>query len=202
MTGRRTVPLALVGLCLSVTLACGIRPSSDSSLPSKPQEEISVDWIGSSGVEPMAVNSDLVLLGTVVTVEPGRKVGPGAEQIQYRDVTGEIERLALCRLSPPPVTAVVQELGWSNGKSVEPSDMPWSKKGDRGYFFLQKDVPGKFGYVGRQGRLLIDSGKVESVGLNAMTPVALAQQIDAAVAKIEAEDIPNPPGPAMGDGGR
>ena len=202
MTGRRTAPLALVGLCLSVTLGCGVRSSSDSSVPSKPQEKISVDWIGFSGVEPMAINSDLVLLGTVVKVEPGRKVGAGAEQIQYRDVTVKIERLALCRLSSSPVTAIVQELGWSNGKSVEPSDMPWSENGDRGYFFLQNDVPGKFGYVGRQGRVLIDSGKVESVGLNATTPVALAQQIDAAVAKIKAENIPNPPGLAMGDGGR
>jgi hypothetical protein len=200
---RRSLGLMLfVPAALTVISACG------GGVPSEPEQTIELSSFTFSGIESLAINSDVIVLGTVSKVEPGRTVGEDPEQIQYRDVSIKVEKTILDRLDSPQSSVIVQELGWSSGKTIQPADLPWSEEGDRGYFFLQQDVPGKFGYLGSQARMLIDANTVEAGGahelrqvdeINDTTPAALGVKIEAAAAKIKTENIPNPEGPAMGD---
>jgi hypothetical protein len=133
--------------CVALTLAaCG-------AVPSEAERTMQVSSPMFTSTESMAVNSDIIVLGTVTGIDKGRKIAEGVESVQFRDVTISIEAVAFSRLQSRPDAVVVQEMGWANGKSVEDEDMPWSKRGDRGYFFLQKDVPGRFGYLGPQARV-------------------------------------------------
>ncbi len=196
---KGTTTLVLAGAILS---GCG-------GLPDEPEGQLAVRSPIFSGPASMAVESDLVVLGTVSAIDEGRAVGEGAEQIRYRDVTIDVEKVFLSRVESKPAQVVVQEIGWANGKAVENSDMPWSVKGQRGYFFLQKDVPNRFGYLGSQARVWIDEGKLDSGGdhdlkavqrVNDLTPDQFGVEVTEAAAKVSSQRLENPEGPAHGDG--
>jgi hypothetical protein len=187
---------------LGALSACG------GGLPDSPERDLLVSAPVFSSTRSMLVESDLVVMGTVSEVSPGREVGEGAEKIQYRDVTITVKQVLFSR-GDKPTTAVVQETGWVNGKSAQNVELPWSKVGDQGYFFLQNDVPGKYGYLGPQARVLIQDAKLVPGGdhdLKAVervkaqgVPEYAAEIAENARAVTEAQ-TPNPPGPAMGDG--
>ncbi len=196
--GRFAVGLLLTSALLS---ACG-------GLPDEPEEELQTRYPVFSGPKAMALESDLIVLGVVKDIQPGRTAGEGPGKIQYRDISIDVERVVLARHDPPD-RVIVQEIGWANGKAAENSDLPWSVEGQRGYFFLQADVPGKFGFLGPQARVWLDEGKVLSGGstglnavrrVNALTPKQLAEEIERDVAAVLEEGRVNPQGPAMGDG--
>lgn len=210
MESRKKIFRYAVGAVIAASMfamtACG--GPSGQELPTTPDQKVELETFNFSGVESMAVNSDLIVLGTVTDVTPGRKAGTPPEDVQYRDVTIKVEELPLDRRGTAPASVVVQEVGWSSGTAIENVDQPWSRIGDRGYFFLQEDVPNKYGYLGAQARVLIDAGQVKSSGspevqsvqrLNNTTSTDLTKEVAAAVRKIHEEDIPNPAGPAMGD---
>lgn len=196
--GVGVVGVAMIGL-LS---ACG------GALPDSPDRDLLVSSPVFSSTRSMLVESDLVVMGTVSNVAPGREVGEGPEKIQYRDVTITVKEVLFSR-GEKPTTAVVQETGWVNGKSAQNVDLPWSAVGDVGYFFLQKDVPGKYGYLGPQARVLIQDSKLSPGGdhdLKAVQRVAAegvqeyATEIAENARAVSEAKTPNPPGPAMGDG--
>ncbi|WP_457254889.1 hypothetical protein [Pedococcus sp. P5_B7] len=156
----------------------------------------------------MLVESDLVVVGTVSDVAPGREVGDGQEKVKYRDVTIAVTKILFSR-GGTPTTVIVQETGWVNGKSAQNVDLPWSKVGDEGYFFLQADVPGKYGYLGPQARVLIqdselvpggDEGLKAVQGVKAKGIEQYATEIAETAQAVNLAKIPNPPGPANGDG--
>ncbi|MBG6091689.1 hypothetical protein [Actinomadura viridis] len=109
----------------------------------------------------MAATSDLVVLGEVRSVRPGRWVGEeepkGRERV--RDVTIEIEEVLLNNGSgAAPKTVTVDEWGWdSRGVGFQDENVTWTKAGDRGYYFLTpvKDAPGHHRLINSQGRALI-----------------------------------------------
>jgi len=204
----RSVSEGLVKGTTALVLAGAIL-SGCSGLPDEPEEHLAVRSPIFSGPASMAVESDLVVLGTVTAIDEGRAVGEGAEQIRYRDVTIDVETVYLSRLESKPEQVVVQEIGWANGKAVENSDMPWSVKGQRGYFFLQKDVPNRFGYLGSQARVWVDEGMLHSGGdhdlkavhrVNGLTPDQFGVEVTEAAAKVSSQRLENPAGPAAGDG--
>jgi hypothetical protein len=196
---KGTAVLMLAGAGLS---ACG-------GVPDEPETQLLVRSPIFSGPAAMAIESDLVVMGTVSGVDEGRSVGEGAEQIRYRDVTIDVEKVFLSRVESSPTQVVVQEIGWANGKAVENHEMPWSVAGQRGYFFLQKDVPGKFGFLGPQARIWIEAGKLHSGGdhdlravdrLDALTPDKFAVEVAEATGRVSSQRLENPEGPAVGDG--
>ena len=111
------VGVAAVGL-LS---ACG-----GAALPDSPDRALLVSSPVFSSTRSMLVESDLVVMGTVTDVAPGREAGEGPEKIQYRDVTITVKEVLFSR-GEKPATAVVQETGWVNGKSAQNVDLPCSQ---------------------------------------------------------------------------
>jgi hypothetical protein len=186
----------------------GALSACSGGLPDSPDRDLLVSSPVFSSTRSMLVESDLVVMGTVSDVSPGREVGEGPEKIRYGDVTITVKQVLFSR-GDKPTTAVVQETGWVNGKSAQNVDLPWSKVGDEGYFFLQNDVPGKYGYLGPQARVLIQDAKLVPGGDHDLKAVerVKAQGVqeytseiaDNARAVTEAK-TPNPPGPANGDG--
>lgn len=200
MNGLKTVGIG--ALALMALGAC-------AQVPDEPSVQLSVRSPVFSGAEAMAIESDLIVTGTVTQVSPGRVAGEGREQIQYRDVSISIDKVLMARSGTEPSLAIVQEIGWVNDKPAQDPAIPWSAVGQRGYFFLQNDVPGKYGYLGPQARVLLDAGKIVSAGdhelqavrhTNSLTPEQFAVEVEEAITKVTASGIANPEGPAVGDG--
>ena len=198
----------LAGQWLGGVAAVGILSACGGDLPDSPDSALVISSPVFSSTRSMLVESDLVVMGTVSDVAAGREVGEGSEKVKYRDVTITVKHVLFTR-GGEPTTAVVQETGWVNGKSAQNVALPWSEVGDEGYFFLQNDVPGKYGYLGPQARVLIKDSTLSPGGdldLKAVQRVKAqgvreyADEItENARAAVEAK-TPNPPGPANGDG--
>ena len=210
MGERRSSRLAKECLVVGVAgvAAVGLLSACGGALPDSPDRALLVSAPVFSSTRSMMVESDLVVMGTVSDVAPGREAGEGPEKIQYRDVTITVKQVLFSR-SEKPTTAVVQETGWVNGKSAQNVDLPWSKVGDEGYFFLQNDVAGKYGYLGPQARVLIQDSKLSPGGdhdLKAVQKVKAqgvqeyATEIAENAQAVSEAKTPNPPGPANGDG--
>ena len=205
---RLTASRAWAVAILAGVAAAGTLSACSGSLPESPDRELLVSSPVFSSTRSMVVESDLVVRGTVTDVAPGREVGARQEKVQYRDVTITVSKILFSRRGAP-TTAVVQETGWVNGKSAQNVDLPWSEVGDEGYFFLQADVPGKFGYLGPQARVLIKGSSLVpggDEGLKAVQEVRAksageyATDIAETAKAVNLAKIPNPPGPANGDG--
>lgn len=114
----------------------------------------------------MVATSDLVVLGEVRSVRPGRWVGEEEPdgRLRVRDVTIHIEKVLFRKGSgAAPKTVTVDEWGWdSRGVGFQDENLTWTKPGDRGYYFLTpvKDAPGHHRVVNSQGRVLIEDAKL------------------------------------------
>lgn len=209
MRGKRALGAVLVAL-----LAAGC---SSEGIPDEADVELSVKSPVFDTLDSLAIESDLIVRGTVTSVVRGRVVGEGQEATQYRDVSIRVEQVLLARQNTKPTSVVVQEMGWWPGpdgeeQSIEDPDLPWSKDGQRGYFFLEADIdaPGKFQFLGPQGRVLITEKGLASGGehdlepverVNALSNSEFGSQVAAIATKIAKDDIPNPPG-VLGHGGK
>lgn len=205
---RRSPSRARPGASVAGLAAAGLLSACSGSLPESPDRELLVSSPVFSSTRSMVVESDLVVVGTVTDLAPGREVGDGQETVQYRDVTIAVTKILFSR-GGRPTTVVVQETGWVDGKSAANVDLPWSKVGDAGYYFLQADVPGKYGYLGPQARVLIQDSELApggDEGLKAVQEVKgkgveeYATEIAENARAVDLAKTPNPPGPANGDG--
>ncbi len=149
----------------------------------------------------MVATADLVVLGSVSNVAPGREFGEISGELRYRDVTVLVERTLFQRITPMDVVTV-QELGWIEGTSAAIEGLPWSRKGDRGYYFLQRDGKNGFTLIGAQGRILVGQDGAEPSGLpdlpavqrlNGLSAEQLSQAIDAASADVKSRGLPKLP---------
>jgi hypothetical protein len=105
----------------------------------------------------MVATSDLVIEGTVQSVEPGRVVGSGEAAIQFAQVTLSVNRPLFGSIDSTGV--VIEEYGLESSRP--------SQVGDHGVYFLHQktDAPQFYRLVNSQGRFLED-GKGGLVALD------------------------------------
>ena len=103
-----------------------------------------------SSLPEMVATSDLVIEGTVKSVEPGRVVGEGDAAIQFGQVTLSVNRVLFGKIEFSSV--VLEEFGLESGHP--------SQVGDHGVYFLTQKNDGHgpqfFRIVSSQGRFLDD----------------------------------------------
>jgi hypothetical protein len=103
-----------------------------------------------SSLPEMVATSDLVIEGTVKSVEPGRVVGEGDAAIQFGQVTLSVNRVLFGKIEFSSV--VLEEFGLESGHP--------SQVGDHGVYFLTQKNDGQgpqfFRIVNSQGRFLDD----------------------------------------------
>lgn len=91
-----------------------------------------------TSLEEMAATASLVVSGEVTAVERGRTLNaddPMSTTITVRDVTITIAETL--RGTAPGATVVIEEEGhFDDGTSFEYAEMPWSRVGDKGVYFL------------------------------------------------------------------
>ena len=92
-------------------------------------------------LEEMTATASLVVSGEVTAVERGRTLNaddPLSKKITVRDVTITISETL--KGTAPGATVVVEEEGHlDDGTSFEIAEMPWSRVGDRGVYFLAQN---------------------------------------------------------------
>jgi hypothetical protein len=105
----------------------------------------------------MVATSDLVIEGTVLSIEPGRVVGSRETAIQFAQVTLSVDRLLFGNIDS--VGVVIEEYGLESSRS--------SQVGDHGVHFLHQKTDARPFYrlVNSQGRFL-DDGKGGLVALD------------------------------------
>ncbi len=91
-----------------------------------------------TSLDEMTATASLVVSGEVTAVERGRTLNaddPLSTTITVRDVTITIAETL--RGTAPGTTVVVEEEGhFDDGTSFEYAEMPWSRVGDKGVYFL------------------------------------------------------------------
>lgn len=111
-------------------------------------------------VSSMTKGSDLVILGTVSDVSPGRVLGSEDEggRIQLRSVVVDVEQVLAGNGVKPGESLVLEEEGWdpTSGKGYVVNGVTWSQVDDSGVYFLHlKSDPGPPRY-----RLISSDGRV------------------------------------------
>jgi hypothetical protein len=111
-----------------------------------------------TSLEELIATSDLVVVGEVTAIERGR-VQPSDDPysaIGFRDVTLTISETL--KGTVPGTTVVVEESAYfGDSGSFEYEDMPWSRIGDTGVFFLKHSAgqpAGHFVQINPDGRIL------------------------------------------------
>lgn len=161
--GRRSVivtgtALAVAALTAAVSFAAG-----GPQLDRLPEENAHAKEVYSfDDVATMTATSHLVVLGTVVSVGPGRIVGEEADgAIQLRSVGIEVlDFLHQRKTTILPRLLTIEEEGWdAQGRGYTVNGVEWSQVGDYGYFFLRKsDGVNTYQLVSSQGRALVVDG--------------------------------------------
>jgi hypothetical protein len=112
-----------------------------------------------SSLPQMVATSDLVVEGTVESVEPGRVVGEGDAAIQFGQVTLSVNRVLFGKTEFSSV--VLEEFGLEYGHP--------SQVGDHGLYFLTQKNDGQgpefFRIVNSQGRYL-DDGRSKLIAID------------------------------------
>lgn len=163
---------------------------------------VEVHWF--EDLATMVATSDLVVLGEVRSVRPGRWVGEEEPdgRLRVRDVTLKVEKV-LYRNGPAaaPATVTLDEWGWdSRGVGFQDANVTWTEPGDRGYYFLSpvETAPGHYQLISSQGRALIEGveltpGSEEGSALHQemhhMSPKELESVVSKAVRDIRAGEV-------------
>lgn len=151
MKTRRGTGSAVIILLLVVTSCKSVdRSTSDGSLMTK-------QMFYFSDLPQMVPTSDLVIEGTVQTVEPGRVLGEGDAAIQFAQVILSVDRVLFGNIDAASV--MVEDLGLGGDHA--------SGVGDHGVYFLHQkaDAPEFYRLVNTQGRFL-DDGQGRLVALD------------------------------------
>lgn len=151
MKTRRGTGSAVIILLLVVTSCKSVdRSTSDGSLMTK-------QMFYFSDLPQMVPTSDLVIEGTVQTVEPGRVLGEGDAAIQFAQVILSVDRVLVGNIDAASV--MVEDLGLGGDHA--------SGVGDHGVYFLHQkaDAPEFYRLVNTQGRFL-DDGQGRLVALD------------------------------------
>ena len=129
---------AAVAALLLALAGCGSQPPAPVA-EEKPDTVAHAAWwhYHFTSLEELVATSDLVVVGEVTTIERGR-VQPADDPysgIGVRDVTVTVSETLK---GTAPGTAVIEESAYfGDGSSFEYVDMPWSRLGDVGVFFLK-----------------------------------------------------------------
>ncbi|MEU2269918.1 hypothetical protein ABZ568_26655 [Streptomyces olindensis] len=119
-----------------------------------------------STVNALVGTSPVLVRGTVLSAEPGRKVGSAEDGgiDQARNVKLRVDAVMKNSGYEVPSTITVEEWGWDGaGNAYQMEHLTWSQVGDTGYFFLDKDVMlTTWRYVSSQGRVLVKDGLTKS----------------------------------------
>lgn len=151
MKTRRGTGSAVIILLLVVTSCKSVdRSTSDGSLMTK-------QMFYFSDLPQMVPTSDLVIEGTVQTVEPGRVLGEGDAAIQFAQVILSVDRVLVGNIDAASVMVDDLGLGGDHASGV----------GDHGVYFLHQkaDAPEFYRLVNTQGRFL-DDGQGRLVALD------------------------------------
>ena len=110
-----------------------------------------------TSLEEMTATADLVVLGEVTAIERGRTLPSDDPEsaITVRDVTIAITEALKGTASG--ATVVIEESGYDSNGSFELDEMPWSRIGDIGVFFLKHAAgqpAGHFVQIHPDGRIL------------------------------------------------
>lgn len=123
-------------------------------------------------VQSLATAADLVVVGTVTGINPGRVVGPPDEgdQIRFRAVRVRVDRVLRGSVAAGRGKSItIEEEGWTvdDGKGYLVNGVAWSERGDTGVYFLHlKTDPGppRYRLVASTGRVLAHGHGVEASG--------------------------------------
>ncbi len=142
--GNRPVMAKRVWAVFSVAvmlLAGACNRSEEVSVANERPDTIALGglWIYHfASLEEMTATADLVVSGEVTSIVRGRTLNaddPRSTTITVRDVTITISETF--KGTAPGATVTIEESGYrDDGTSYEFAEMPWSRLGDRGVFFL------------------------------------------------------------------
>ncbi len=128
---------AAAGVLLAAA-ACGSQPAVSAAEEKPDTVAFSSRWhYHFNSLEELIATSDLVVVGEVTAIEPGRGI-PAEDPhsgIGYRDVTLTVSETL--KGAAPGAAVVIEEAGYDADGSFEYEDMPWSRLGDAGVYFLK-----------------------------------------------------------------
>ena len=108
----------------------------------------------------------LIIVGKVLSLQPGRIAGEGEGRLQFNDVRVGVEK----RLKgDAPETVVVEQVDMTRRRVLTPEVGPVYKPGERYVLFLSPGEGPRYITLGGQSRYLIDGQTVRAVGVG---PVA------------------------------
>lgn len=129
-------------LLLAVTSAC----SSTDASTGDGSTVIPMQVFYFASLPQMVATSDLIVVGTVQTVEPGRVLGEDEAAIQFVQITLSVDQVLLGQFDAKSV--VLEEFGLEGNQP--------SQVGDHGVYFLHQktDAPEFYRLINTQGRFL------------------------------------------------
>ncbi len=163
-----------------------------------------------TGLDEMTATASLVVSGEVTAVERGRTFNaddPLSTTITVRDVTITIAETL--RGTAPGATVVVEEEGhFDDGTSFEYAEMPWSRVGDKGVYFLAQSSSqpdDRYVQIVPEGRILthhhvdelsqtyetaeVFSHSALGADLSELTPNSVAGRVRHSVVTVVSENI-------------
>jgi hypothetical protein len=166
VTGARLARTAPVAACLAVSAAGGWwwAQAQERDVTVAGPEAVEVEATSQysfASVGAMAASSDVVIVGTVVSVADGRVLGdPGGAAVRTQLAVVEVERT----LVGPDLASVVveEEAELADGRPITVNGVAPAGVGDRALWFLQA-VPGDsrtFIVINSQGRFTDADGHV------------------------------------------